>query len=75
MKDVELFAGREIDIPSLFISGRKDWGTYHEPGALERMSKVCSQFNGTKFVDGAGHWVQQEQPEKVIELVSSFVRI
>ncbi len=26
MRDVELFAGRKIDVPSLFISGMKDWG-------------------------------------------------
>jgi len=25
-------------------------------------------------VDGAGHWVQQEQPEKVSRLLISFLR-
>jgi pimeloyl-ACP methyl ester carboxylesterase len=25
-------------------------------------------------VDGAGHWVQQEQPEKVSELLVAFLR-
>ena len=73
-KDVELFAGRKIDIPSMFISGSQDWGTYQEPGAIEKMSEVCTQFRGAKLLDSAGHWVQQEQPEKVIELVSQFLR-
>lgn len=74
MKDVELFAGRKIDIPSMFISGKKDWGTYQEPGAIEKMSDVCTKFKGAKLLDGAGHWVQQEQPEKVIELVAQLLR-
>ncbi|KAN0089465.1 epoxide hydrolase 2 [Hyaloscypha variabilis] len=74
MKDVELFAGKKIEVPTLFISGKKDWGTYQEPRAVEKMGEVCSQFKGSVLVDNAGHWVQQEQPEKVIQLVSKFLR-
>ncbi|CZR62952.1 related to epoxide hydrolase [Phialocephala subalpina] len=74
MKDVELFAGRKIDIPSLFISGKQDWGTYQEPGIIEKMSEVCTQFRGAKLLDGAGHWVQQEQPEQVIGLITKFLK-
>lgn len=73
-KDVELFAGRKIDIPLIFISGKQDWGMYQEPGAVEKLSEVCSQFKGTHIVNGAGHWVQQEQPEAVIEIVSKFLK-
>jgi pimeloyl-ACP methyl ester carboxylesterase len=29
---------------------------------------------GTHFVDGAGHWVQQEQPERVSALLIEFLR-
>ena len=74
MKDAELFAGRTIDIPSMFIAGKKDWGTYQEPGAIEKMSEVCTKFKGAELLDGAGHWVQQEQPEKVVNLVAKFLR-
>jgi pimeloyl-ACP methyl ester carboxylesterase len=28
----------------------------------------------TKLVDGAGHWVQQEQPEAVSALLVDFLR-
>lgn len=75
MTDVELFVGRTIDVPSMFISGKKDWGTYREPGAIEKMNDLCTQFRGVELVDKAGHWVQQEQPENVIELVSKFLRV
>jgi pimeloyl-ACP methyl ester carboxylesterase len=74
MKDVELFAGMKIDVPSLFISGKQDWGTYQEPGVVEKMGEVCSKFQGVELIDGAGHWVQQEQPEKLVETLAKFLR-
>ena len=37
----QLFAGRTIDVPSMFIGGKSDWGVYQNPGALERMQKVA----------------------------------
>jgi pimeloyl-ACP methyl ester carboxylesterase len=71
----QLFFGKTIDIPSIFISGKSDWGTYQSPGAVERMQEsVCTDMRGVHLVDGAGHWVQQEQPEKVVELLLEFLR-
>ena len=71
----QLFAGRTIDQPSLFISGKSDWGVYQNPGALERMQKVaCTKMAGVHLVDGAGHWVQQEQPEAVSRLLIQFLQ-
>ena len=76
LSELELFAGRAIDVPSLFIGGQSDWGTFQTPDAFERMQtrEVCSDFRGAHRVDGAGHWVQQEQPERVTELLLSFLR-
>ncbi len=72
--ELMLFAGRTIDVPACFISGASDWGNYQTPGALERMrDEVCTQFRGIHFVDGAGHWVQQEQPEQVSALLLEFL--
>jgi pimeloyl-ACP methyl ester carboxylesterase len=75
-KVLEVYAGRKIDVPSLYISGKQDWGIYQDPGAVENMQNgiSCSKFKGVELVDGAGHWVQQEQPEKVVELVSKFLK-
>ena len=28
----QLFAGRTIDVPSMFIGGKSDWGVYQNPG-------------------------------------------
>jgi pimeloyl-ACP methyl ester carboxylesterase len=73
--ELELFAGRTIDVPSLFIAGASDWGPRQVPGSLERMrSRACTRLAGAQFVAGAGHWVQQEQPEAVLRLISDFLR-
>ena len=73
MRSLDLFAGKKIEVPCLFIGGRLDWGIYQEPGVVEGMSKVCTDFQGTKIVDGAGHWIQQEKPEVVVEEVLAFL--
>ena len=71
----QLFAGRTIDVPSMFIGGKSDWGVYQNPGALERMQKVaCTKMIATHLIDGAGHWVQQEQPEAVSRLLIELLR-
>ncbi len=72
---LQLFAGRRIEVPALYIAGRADWGTYQKPGGFEAMQAgVCSQLRGVHLVDGAGHWVQQEQPEVVNRLLLDFLR-
>jgi pimeloyl-ACP methyl ester carboxylesterase len=70
-----LFSGRTIDVPSVFIAGKSDWGTYQRPGSFERMQNTeCTRMLGVHLVEGAGHWVQQEQPERVSELLLEFLR-
>lgn len=74
MRDLHLFAGKKIECPSTFISGAKDWGNYQQPGAIEAYPESCSDFRGVRFIQGAGHWPQQEQPESVVEGVLGFIR-
>jgi pimeloyl-ACP methyl ester carboxylesterase len=73
--ELETFSGRSIDVPSCFISGKQDWGTYQRPGVYEAMQRsACARMLGCHLVDGAGHWVQQEQPTKVSRLLLAFLR-
>ena len=68
-------AGKKIGMPSMFIAGKSDWGVYQKPGEFERMQEsVCTDFRGAHLVDGAGHWVQQEQPARVVELLVDFLK-
>jgi pimeloyl-ACP methyl ester carboxylesterase len=73
--ELQLFSGRGIDAPSIFIAGKSDWGTYQRPGNFELMQQsACTRMMGCHLIDGAGHWVQQEQPEHVSELLIDFLR-
>jgi pimeloyl-ACP methyl ester carboxylesterase len=68
-------AGKTIGIPSMYIAGASDWGVHQKPGEFERMqSEVCTDFRGCHLVEGAGHWVQQEQPEKTAALLLGFLK-
>ncbi len=67
---LQLFAGRTIAVPTIFIAGKQDWGVYQKPGDFERMqTTACSDFQACRLIEGAGHWVQQEQPEAVIDIL------
>ena len=73
--EMHTFSGRTIDVPSMYIAGKSDWGTYQTPGAVESMqSKACTRMSGIHLVEGAGHWVQQEQPEAVSGLLIDFLQ-
>jgi pimeloyl-ACP methyl ester carboxylesterase len=73
--ELRTFAGRTIDVPSLFISGKSDWGVYQTPGAQEAMrTRACTAMRDFVLIDGAGHWVQQEQPERTTEVILRFLR-
>ena len=73
--EMQTFAGRTIDVPSMYVAGKSDWGSFQTPGALESMrTRACTRFAGVHFVDGAGHWVQQEQPAQVSRLLVEFAR-
>jgi pimeloyl-ACP methyl ester carboxylesterase len=73
--ELQTWSGCTIDVPSAFISGKQDWGTYQRPGVFETMqSTACTNMIGCHLVDGAGHWVQQEQPTEVSGLLLQFLK-
>ena len=73
--ELEIFSGRSITVPACFIAGQSDWGVYQKPGDFEAMQEsACSRMQGCHLVEGAGHWVQQEQPEAVCHLLLRFLQ-
>lgn len=73
--ELGMFAGRTIDQPSMFIAGKSDWGAFQAPGSLERMQQsACTHMQGVHLIEGAGHWVQQEQAEQVSRLILEFLQ-
>ena len=72
--ELQTWSGRTIDVPSCFIAGRQDWGTFQRAGVFEAMQKTaCTDMIDCHLIDGAGHWVQQEQPAEVSRLLLQFL--
>lgn len=72
---MQTFAGLTVDVPSAFIAGASDWGVHQRAGAFEKMQKTaCTRMQDVRLVEGAGHWVQQEKPEEVSQLLVQFLR-
>ena len=74
--ELQIFSGRTLDVPSCFVSGKSDWGIYQRPGGdmIKMQKDVLTNMLGCHLVEGAGHWVQQEQPEKVSALLLDFLK-
>jgi len=73
--ELRLFSGKTIDVPSLFIGGKSDWGPYSAPGALDHMrTQAATRMGGVELIDGAGHWIQQEQPVRLGALLFAFIK-
>jgi pimeloyl-ACP methyl ester carboxylesterase len=73
--ELRLFSGRTIDVPSLFIGGTRDWGTWSAPGALDAMkAHATTRLKDIELIDGAGHWIQQERPDRLAALLLAFAK-
>ena len=72
--ELEVYAGCTVDVPSMFIAGKSDWGIYQAPGALGRMQQTaCTDMKDIHLIEGAGHWVQQEKSDEVNSLLLEFL--
>ena len=68
---LQLYSGYKLPQPFLFISGEEDImiSMYR---MLYNMIDSLPNFRGKHLIPNAGHWVQQEQPEAVNNLLSTF---
>jgi pimeloyl-ACP methyl ester carboxylesterase len=61
---------------SMFIAGERD-GVLRMPGmksALDNIGRVLPGIRKTEIIPGAGHWLQQEAPDRVNALLIEFLR-
>jgi len=72
--ELSLFSGRTLDVPTRIIAGEGDWGFFQKPGLERTVYDYCTNLDGTFRLKGAGHWVQQEQPEQYTRLLLEFLR-
>lgn len=64
-------AMRTPRMPLLYLHGRQDRCLL--PELAERARVVLAPAGAVELVDGAGHFLQLEQPERVGELIAAFV--
>jgi pimeloyl-ACP methyl ester carboxylesterase len=67
----EPVADRRVDQPALFLTGERDPVRSFMPA--EAMRGWVTDLREEVVVDGAGHWVQQEEPEVVNAALLSFL--
>lgn len=67
----------KLACPTLFIGGDRDFVATSSAGALgsgvDSMPQWCTDLRGVHLIEGAGHWVQQEAPDEVNELLAEFL--
>jgi pimeloyl-ACP methyl ester carboxylesterase len=74
LAEMQMFDGARIAVPACYIAGASDWGIHQRPGELQRMQQqACTRWHGTHLIGGAGHWVQQEQPQATLRHLLDFL--
>jgi len=73
-EDLAAFTGQPITVPSLFVGGEKDGPTRWGGAAIANFSKTLPGLRGSHVLSGCGHWVQQERPREVNELLVKFMQ-
>ncbi|MEU1289956.1 alpha/beta hydrolase [Kitasatospora sp. NPDC005856] len=72
-EDLAQYRGAPIKQPSLFIGGALDASTTWMADAIDAYPATLPGLASTHIMDGCGHWIQQERPEEVNRLLTSWL--
>ncbi|MFF7590427.1 alpha/beta fold hydrolase [Kitasatospora purpeofusca] len=72
-EDLARYGGAPIKQPSLFIGGALDASTTWMADAIDAYPATLPGLASTNILDGCGHWIQQERPEEVNRLLTSWL--
>jgi len=67
-------SGAKIHQPSLFIAGQEDSVVAMMGPAIDNQEKTMPNLRKKVLIPGAGHWVQQERPREVNDLMIQFLK-
>jgi pimeloyl-ACP methyl ester carboxylesterase len=67
--------GARITRPTCFIAGSRDGVLRFVPDVdlVENMKRWVDDLRICELIEGAGHWIQQERPQRVNELLLEFL--
>ena len=72
--DLAAFDGATIRQPAIFIAGALDSSIAWLSDAVEQQPAWLPGLTGTHLLEGCGHWVQQERPDQVNDLILNWLR-
>jgi pimeloyl-ACP methyl ester carboxylesterase len=73
-QQTSFLAGAQLLQPSLFVAGEVDAGIILYRKAFETLESGMPALQRKAVLPGAGHWVQQERPHEVNELLVEFLQ-
>jgi pimeloyl-ACP methyl ester carboxylesterase len=72
-EDLTSWDGQPLTQPSLFIAGARDASTVWLADAIAAYPQTLPGLAGSHVLDGIGHWVQQEAPDAVNDLLVNWL--
>ncbi|MFD9095864.1 alpha/beta fold hydrolase [Streptomyces collinus] len=72
-EDLAPYDGAPIRQPSLFIGGALDASTTWMADAIDAYPVTLPGLVSSHILDGCGHWLQQERPEEVNRLLTTWL--
>jgi pimeloyl-ACP methyl ester carboxylesterase len=67
-------AGATLNQPALFVAGEHDPVIAMRRAAFDKLEETVPNLRKKVLLSGAGHWIQQERPAQVNELLLEFLR-
>ncbi len=65
--------GARIQIPAFFLAGSDDPVLQFSPGSYDRQDAGFADLRGKRLIDGAGHWVQEQEADAVSAALVEFL--
>jgi pimeloyl-ACP methyl ester carboxylesterase len=72
-EDLAGFDGSPITQPSSFIGGALDASTTWMADAIQAYPATLPGLASSHILDGCGHWIQQERPDEVNEILTDWL--
>jgi len=73
-QDLQPWRGAPIRVPALFIGGEQDGPTIWGAKAIARFPGTLPDLRGSHILSECGHWVQQERPDEVNQLLAEWLK-